>query len=106
MQQGYGVMVKNLFSGKEPMVHAAIGISGETGELLDMVKKAWIYGKDFDRENAVEELGDIEFYLEAFRQATGITRNEVLVANINKLSKRYPTGTFRQEDAIARADKQ
>ena len=66
-------------------IHMAIGISGEAGELLDAVKKQAIYNKPIDRENVVEELGDLEFYMEGLRQRLGITREETLVANIAKL---------------------
>ena len=44
------------------LMHCAVGIAGEAGELLDCVKKHWKYGKDFDRNNAVEECGDLLFY--------------------------------------------
>jgi len=86
-------------------LHMAVGISGEAGELLDAVKKAVIYRKLVDRENVVEELGDLEFYMEGLRQGLGITREEVLAANIAKLSKRYSTGIYNDKAAQVRADK-
>jgi len=67
-----------------------LGICGESGELLDAVKKAVIYRQDLDKDNVEEELGDIEFYLEGFRQRLGIKRLDTLRANIKKLKKRYP----------------
>ena len=90
----------------EGLVHAAIGISGEAGEILDTVKKTWVYGKPVDRENLIEELGDIEFYLQALRDLVDVRREEVLAANVAKLTKRYPDGVYTDEHAIARADKQ
>lgn len=86
-------------------LHMAVGISGEAGELLDAVKKAAIYRKPIDRTNVVEELGDLEFYMEGLRQGLGITREEVLTANIAKLSKRYSGGTYTDKAAQERADK-
>lgn len=53
------------------LIHMAVGIAGEAGELLDQVKKATIYRKPLDRENVVEELGDLEFYMEGLRQQVG-----------------------------------
>lgn len=107
--QSYNAMVASLFSKmathKDDLMHAAIGISGEAGELLDAVKKHWVYGKDLDLVNCVEELGDIYFYFTAMRQKLGITENQIRTANIEKLSKRYPAGVFTKADAIARADK-
>lgn len=86
-------------------LHMAVGIAGEAGELLDAVKKAAIYRKPIDRDNVVEELGDLEFYMEGLRQGMGITRQEVLDHNIAKLSKRYSSGTYSDKHAQERADK-
>lgn len=66
------------------MLHAAVGVSGEAGELLDAVKKVAVYNKPVDRENIVEELGDLEFYMEQIRQRLGVTREETLAANIRE----------------------
>lgn len=86
-------------------LHMAVGISGEAGELLDAVKKSAIYNKPLDISNVIEELGDLEFYMEGLRQGLGITREETLHANTHKLAKRYHTGTYSNEQAQARADK-
>ena len=85
-------------------LHMAIGVSGEAGELLDTIKKFAIYQKPLDLENVVEELGDIEFYLQGIRQAFCIDREYVLQKNIEKLRKRYGK-TYTNAAAIARADK-
>lgn len=87
-------------------LHMVVGISGEAGELLDCVKKAVIYRKPIDMENLIEELGDLEFYMEGLRQSFGITRNQTLSHNITKLSKRYEGLKFTNEAAQLRADKQ
>lgn len=86
--------------------HMAMGVSGEAGELLDAIKKKTIYQKELDKENVVEELGDIEFYLEGIRQQLCITREECLHHNIMKLSKRYENLKYSNEAAQARKDKQ
>jgi NTP pyrophosphatase (non-canonical NTP hydrolase) len=88
------------------MVHMVMGISGEAGELLDAVKKATIYKKSLDIENVVEELGDLEFYMEGLRQVLNITREQCLTGNIEKLSKRYADFKYTDQRAIDRADKQ
>lgn len=87
-------------------MHDAIGIAGEAGEILDMVKKAAIYRQPYDVANLVEELGDLEFYMEHLRQCFGITREQTLEANILKLRKRYGA-QFDYSDSAAklRADK-
>ena len=90
--------------------HMSSCIMGEAGELFDAVKKDVIYGKPIDRANVVEELGDLEFYIEGLRSSLNITREETLVANISKLRERYEkkTGVLTYTDRAAqeRADKQ
>lgn len=88
------------------MIHAILGISGECGELLDAVKKHVIYGKPLDVMNIIEELGDAEFYLQHLRSILGITREETLRANMEKLAKRYPQYEYTDQAAKERADKQ
>lgn len=85
--------------------HMASCIESEAGELFDAVKKVVIYRKPWDRVNLVEELGDLEFYMEGLRQELGITRQETLDANIAKLSERYKKLTYSNEAAQERADK-
>lgn len=87
------------------LMHAALGITGEAGEIADAVKKAVVYCKPIDRANIVEELGDLRFYMQALMNKLGIHECEVLQMNANKLAKRYPTGGYSNEAAIARADK-
>lgn len=86
-------------------LHMAVGIAGESGELLDAVKKHIFYNKPLDVENVIEELGDLEFYMEGLRAAIGISREQVLAGNIAKLSKRYAGLKYSDAGAQARADK-
>lgn len=103
-------IVRELTGSDAHLLHMAIGISGEAGELLDCIKKLVIYRKPFTAatlENIVEELGDLEFYIQGIRSALQITRPSVLRANMEKLlGKRYSQGTYSNEQAIERADKQ
>lgn len=85
--------------------HHVTGICGEAGELLDAIKKYVIYNKPLDRANVVEELGDLEFYMEGLRQGLGITREETIEQNILKLSTRYAGLKYTDAAAQARADK-
>lgn len=98
-------IINELTPQKAELWHMASCIPGEAGELFDAVKKHVIYGKELDRENVIEELGDLEFYLEGLRQILNITRPECLAHNIGKLSKRYESLTFSNEAAQKRADK-
>lgn len=87
-------------------IHMLMGMSGEMGELMDAIKKSIMYQKPLDLAHVIEEMGDIEFYFEGLRQGLGISRSEVLEQNVSKLSKRYESGSFTNEQAQERADKQ
>jgi NTP pyrophosphatase (non-canonical NTP hydrolase) len=98
-------IVASLTPGTAHWLHMAVGVCGEAGELLDAVKKAAIYCKPIDLDNVIEELGDLEFYMEGLRQGLGITREQTLRANSAKLSARYASGRYSNAQAQARADK-
>lgn len=87
------------------LLHACFGVSGEAGELLDAVKKHIFYGKELDRANIVEELGDILFYVAMACNAMNLTIEDIIKSNVEKLSKRYPSGFFSEEQARQRLDK-
>jgi NTP pyrophosphatase (non-canonical NTP hydrolase) len=98
-------IVADLTPEKAHLLHMAVGIAGEAGELLDAIKKHVIYNKPLDVQNVIEELGDIEFYMQGLRGGACIMRDETLIANIEKLSRRYPNASYTDTDAQARADK-
>lgn len=112
----YGKMVHALFRDpatiklttfQKRLLHAACGIAGEGGEVLDELKKHCFTGKPLDYRKLVKEMGDVEFYLEALRQGLGIDREFVLEANMEKLSGeggRYSDGHFSEQQALARQD--
>lgn len=72
------------------LLHAAIGVGGEAGELLDAVKRHVFYGKPLDRVNVMEEAGDILWYLAIVCDVCGCTFKELQDMNIAKLMARYP----------------
>ena len=101
-----GSVIADEMSGHDAdLIHMAMGISGEAGELLDAIKKATIYRKPLDLDNVIEELCDLEFYMEGLRQTLDITRGRTLLANIDKLSVRYAAG-YSDRAAQVRADKE
>lgn len=67
-------ILSSLTPAKCHMFHMIAGVAGEVGELLDAIVKHAMEGKPLDRENVVEELGDLEFYLEATRVILGVKR--------------------------------
>jgi len=102
-------ILESLSPEKTMLLHMTMGIAGEAGEIVDTIKKHVMYNKDLDLENMIEELGDIEFYMEGLRQALNIKREDVLKHNYNKLyggkNARYKNG-YSDVAAIKRADKQ
>lgn len=86
------------------LLHATLGISGEAGELLDAVKKSFIYNKPLDVVNAKEELGDLLWYMALACRRLNVSFEELMQANIDKLTKRYPE-KYTDEHASARLDK-
>lgn len=105
----YSEMVESLFkdmgSKAANIMHAGAGLAGEGGEVLDAAKKSWVYGKDVDVENILEELGDVRFYMQAMMNIFGWDMNDIECANRNKLAKRYPTGVYNNQHAQERLDK-
>lgn len=96
--------------GPDGFMHAASGFSGEAGEVLDHMKKHWVYERDLDIDKVMEEMGDALHYFyqlmikleEVLEEPVDI--EDIILDNMTKLRKRYPNG-FTKEAAIARADK-
>lgn len=86
------------------LIHAAMGLSSDAGEFVDCIKKHTIYGKPLDFDNAIEELGDVLWFISLACDTLGITMASVMAANVNKLKTRYPN-KYSDEAAIARVDK-
>lgn len=80
-----------------------LGLAGESGEVVDYMKKVIFHGHDFDRDNLKKELGDTLWYLSQLANMFDITMEEIATANIEKLMKRYPEG-FNSGDSIARKE--
>lgn len=86
------------------LMHATLGIAGESGELVDAVKKSVIYGKDLDIVNMREEIGDIMWYIALMCRTLDFDLDEILDENIAKLKLRYPE-KYTDEHASLRLDK-
>ncbi len=82
-------------------LHAVIGISTESGELVDAFKKHIFYGKELDVVNIKEEIGDLMWYVALLCNANDFNFYEILENNIKKLQARYPEG-FKNKDATER----
>jgi len=79
------------------LMTAAFGMSAEAGEFTEVVKKIFLQGKPYNEDNIFHmkrELGDLCWYLAQACMALDITFEEVLEMNYEKLSARYPEGSF------------
>ncbi len=82
-------------------LHAAMGVSTEAGELLDAVKKHLFYGKPLDEVNLKEEVGDLFWYVAILCDTLGLSFEEAMERNIEKLKARYGE-KFTEAAAITR----
>ena len=79
------------------LLTAAVGISAEGGEFMEIVKKMLFQGKpwnDDNREHLIIELGDVMWYVMQACKALDVSLDEVIAGNVEKLKKRYPGGDF------------
>ncbi len=88
----------------DDLMHAAFGLAGEAGEFCDAIKKSLVYDRELDRENCIEELGDILWYVALACAALEVSMEDVASKNIEKLRKRYPE-KYTDALAAARLDK-
>jgi len=88
---------------RDILLNSVMGLCGESGEAIDLVKKHMMHGHDFDREKFAKELGDIAWYLAEAATAIDMNLEDILQMNIDKLKKRYPDG-FNSENSIHRKE--
>ena len=79
-------------SKREVLINSVMGLCGESGEAIDIVKKWLAQGHELDKEKLAKELGDICWYLAETATALGYDLEDIMAANIEKLKKRYPAG--------------
>ena len=78
-----------------------MGLNGEAGECIDILKKYLFQGHGLDRNHLAEELGDVAWYLAVSAYAIGWNLEDIMFENLKKLSKRYPKG-FDSERSVNR----
>ena len=79
-------------SQKDVLINGVMGLCGESGEVIDLVKKHLAQGHELDRDAMIKELGDVAWYLAETAYALGVPLEEVMQRNIDKLRARYPEG--------------
>lgn len=84
------------------LIQGLMGLCGESGEAIDILKKTIFQGHELDREHLVKELGDVAWYLALSADALGYSLEEILKENLEKLARRYPDGRFDAEKSMNR----
>ena len=90
-------------SKKDVLINSVMGLCGESGEAIDVVKKWLAHGHELDKEHLIKELGDVAWYLAEAATALDVPLEQILQANIDKLKKRYPEG-FETEKSLVRLE--
>ena len=88
---------------KDVLINSVMGLCGESGEAIDIVKKWLAQGHPLDREHLAGELGDVAWYLAEAATALDIPLEDILRANLDKLKARYPDG-FSTRNSVKRVE--
>lgn len=83
------------------LINGVMGLCGEAGECIDIIKKTQFQGHELDKEHLAEELGDVAWYLAVTAKAIGYNLSDIFKMNVEKLKKRYPEG-FDKDRSINR----
>ena len=86
---------------RDVLINSVMGLCGESGEAIDIVKKWMAQGHELDKAHLAKELGDIAWYLAEAATALELPLEEIFLANLNKLKKRYPEG-FDSQKSLTR----
>lgn len=85
------------------VLNGVMGLNGEAGECIDIVKKHLFQGHELDADKLLDELGDTLWYAAILAEGIGTTLDDVMQHNVDKLMRRYPEG-FDAERSIHREE--
>ena len=88
---------------KDVLINSVMGLCGESGEAIDVVKKWLMQGHELDKEHLIKELGDVAWYLAEAATALDIPLETVFQGNLDKLHQRFPNG-FDTEASVHRRE--
>ena len=86
---------------KEVLINSVMGLCGESGEAIDIVKKWLMQGHELDKEHLVKELGDVAWYLAEAATALDVPLEVIFQGNLDKLRRRFPN-SFDTEASVNR----
>ena len=95
--------MNNKLTANEKVDNMVYGITGEWGEVVDLLKKHKFQGHELIKHKLTEEIGDVMFYIANLCTLYSIDMRDVLHINYNKLLKRYPDG-FSENKSVNRED--
>lgn len=95
--------MKDDCSMEKALIEGALGLSGEAGEVIDLIKKFEFQGHGLSEEDIINELGDVLWYITRIATALNVKLKYIPISNIDKLNKRYPNG-FKAENSINREE--
>ncbi|GAX03542.1 hypothetical protein IWT140_01147 [Secundilactobacillus pentosiphilus] len=81
---------RTLFGSEQVLTNCALGLSSETGQVVDLVKQYTFQGESLDKQKLVKEMGDVLWYLSQVAEWADIPFEDVASGNIDRLNKRYP----------------
>lgn len=88
-------------SKQDVLINGVMGLCGESGEVIDLVKKHLHQGHELNKDEVIKELGDVAWYIAEIAYALDVELETVLKLNIEKLKKRFPNG-FDKNKSINR----
>ena len=89
---------------EDVLLNALMGLCGESGEAIDLMKKHRFQGHPLDREKLIKELGDVAWYLAEAATGLGVDLSDILQRNLDKLHARYPMGFDTQRSQQREAE--
>lgn len=85
------------------ILNGVMGLCGESGECIDIVKKHIFQGHELDKQKLIDEASDCFWYLAAIATGLEVSMEEIASHNIEKLKKRYPNG-FNVNESLYRSE--
>ena len=91
-------------SRRDVLINSVMGLCGESGEAIDIVKKWLAQGHELDKAHLAKELGDVAWYLAEAATALNMDLDDILQQNFDKLTARYPEGFDTQRSRVRLSD--
>ena len=88
---------RTLYGNEQVLTNCALGLAGESGQVVDIVKNYTFRSKKLDRQELIHEMVDVLWYLSQIAEWADIPFDEVAKANIDELNRRYPSGFKKQK---------